>query len=143
MGAVSNIGAGKTELVLSTVYWICGRLVVGDPDELDSSRIFQSKFGEKTISEALAILQRNLIRVVDPSEDDEKYALSLSILNFLKGATRSPVTQKFLEGKNQIFRQIMLSEDTCSSDRVRRVPIDLENSHIGRQMSCMMETLSG
>jgi hypothetical protein len=100
MGACTNIGAGKTELVLSTVYWICGRLVVGDPDVLNSSRIFQSKFGEKTISEALAILQRNLIRVVDPSEDDEKYALSLSILNFLKGATRSPVTQKFLEGKN-------------------------------------------
>ena len=37
----NNIGAGKTELVLSTIYWICGKLVLSDIEEVESSRIFQ------------------------------------------------------------------------------------------------------
>ena len=40
MSQCNNIGAGKTELVLSTVYWICYKLSVGDPELIDSSKIF-------------------------------------------------------------------------------------------------------
>jgi hypothetical protein len=32
MTECNNIGAGKTELVLSTIYWICGKLLLADPD---------------------------------------------------------------------------------------------------------------
>jgi hypothetical protein len=56
MGQCTNIGAGKTELVLSTVYWICYKLANGDPEQLESSKIFQCKFGENTMNEALSIL---------------------------------------------------------------------------------------
>jgi hypothetical protein len=92
MSQCNNIGAGKTELVLSTVYWICYKLSVGDPEEVDSSKIFQMKFGENTINEALTILQRNLIRVSDQEDEDrEKYALSLSILNFIKASSQAPI----------------------------------------------------
>ena len=105
MSTCNNIGAGQTELVLSTIYWICGKLVLGDPEELDSSKIFQTKFGEKTVNEALAILSRNLIRTSDLDDEDyEKYALSLSILNFIKASTIAGLMQKYLRGKNQIFR---------------------------------------
>lgn len=92
MSQCNNIGAGKTELVLSTVYWICYKLSVGDPEEIDSSKIFQMKFGENTINEALTILQRNLIRISDQEDEDrEKYALSLSILNFIKASSQAPI----------------------------------------------------
>ena len=40
------------------------------------------------VDEALNILKRNLVRVSeDDTEDKEKYALSLSILNFLKASS--------------------------------------------------------
>lgn len=57
MGNCNNIGAGKTEHVLSTIYWICTKFVCGDPDGPDESpAIFQQKFGEKTVNEAVNIL---------------------------------------------------------------------------------------
>jgi hypothetical protein len=37
MSSCSNIGAGKTELVLSTIYWICTKLVMVDRQEIESS----------------------------------------------------------------------------------------------------------
>jgi hypothetical protein len=77
--------------VLSTVYWIFYKLSTGDPEKLDSSKIFQIKFGENTMNEALSILQRNLIRISDSEDEDkEKYALSLSILNFVKASSIAP-----------------------------------------------------
>lgn len=33
MGTCVNIGAGQTELVLSTIYWILTKFVLGDPKE--------------------------------------------------------------------------------------------------------------
>jgi len=40
------------------------------------------------MNEALEILLRNLIRVSDQEDEDrEKYALSLSILNFIKASS--------------------------------------------------------
>jgi hypothetical protein len=66
-------------------------LSTGDPEKLDSSKIFQIKFGENTMNEALSILQRNLIRISDSEDEDkEKYALSLSILNFVKASSIAP-----------------------------------------------------
>lgn len=88
----TNIGAGKTELVLSTVYWICYKLANGDPEVLESSKIFQMKFGDNTMSEALSILMRNSVRVSDLEDDDkEKYVLSLSILNFIKASSMAGI----------------------------------------------------
>lgn len=36
-----NIGAGKTELVLSTIYWILTKFVIGDPNE-DSENVYKT-----------------------------------------------------------------------------------------------------
>ena len=56
MEKCTNIGAGKTELVLSTVYWICYKLANGDPEEVTSSKDFQTIYGEKVMNEAFSIL---------------------------------------------------------------------------------------
>jgi hypothetical protein len=59
------------------------------------------------------------VRVVDvEEEDEEKYALSLSIINFIKAATHCELMIGYLRGKNNIFKQILLNEDLYSSPRV-------------------------
>lgn len=101
MGNCNNIGAGRTELVLSTIYWICTKFVNGDiENKEDSPYIFQNKFGEKTISEAINIMERNQIRIVEVEDEDvEKYGLSLSILNFMKASSEKPEMSKYLRNK--------------------------------------------
>lgn len=144
MSTCNNLGAGKTELVLSVIYWICTKLVAGDPETEESTNIFQSKFGEKTIKEAMIILSRNLEREIELEDEDyEKYALSLSILNFLKAASRSPNMVKHFTGQNHVFKKILLNEELYSTSMVNQVPIDIENSVYGKEVSCLFECLSG
>ena len=40
MSNCNNIGAGKTENVLSTIYWICTKFVCGDTSVDGSPRVF-------------------------------------------------------------------------------------------------------
>ena len=145
MSNCNNIGAGKTEHVLSTIYWICTKFVCGDTEgeEGSSARIFQEKFGEKTVNEAVNILQRNLIRIVEVEEEDvEKYTLSLSILNFLKASSDKPMMRKYLRGKNSLFRKILTNEDNYSSKLVKSIPIDIETTMFGREMQPLIECIS-
>ena len=39
MSNCNNIGAGKTEHVLSTIYWICTKFVCGDTENPDDSPV--------------------------------------------------------------------------------------------------------
>lgn len=118
--ACNNICAGETELILSTIYWICTKFVTPSTDEsasTSSTTIFINKFGEQTINEALNILTKNLGRVAEEQDDEQKYALSLSIMNFLKTATETQTSsqasvgfkdsypmRKYFRGKAQIFK---------------------------------------
>jgi hypothetical protein len=36
----NNIGAGKTEVVISVIFWILTKMVQANPNEVESSRIF-------------------------------------------------------------------------------------------------------
>lgn len=56
----TNVGKGKMELIIAVIFWIFSKLVIRDPETLESAEIFQTKFGEKMLSEALVILNRNL-----------------------------------------------------------------------------------
>ena len=59
MGTCVNIGAGQTEFLLSTIYWILTKFVQGDPNEDKGDNVyktFQTKFGEQAVNEALNIL---------------------------------------------------------------------------------------
>ena len=90
ISSTSNIGKGKTELIVAVIFWIFCKLVIGDIDVMEGCQVFQVKFGEKMLGEALNILQKNSSRVVEEdAEDMEKYALSISILCFIKNASYS------------------------------------------------------
>jgi len=92
----------------------------------------------------LNILNKNLMRVSDlQDEDDEKYVLSLSIINFLKASTHAPIMHRHMRGKAHVLKQILMNEDLYSSIRLKSTPIDIENSFIGRDINCLLETVSG
>jgi hypothetical protein len=113
----------------------------------ESRKTFQDKFGEQTVNDALNILQRNLERVVEHEDDDrEKYTLSLSILNFLKASSHEDARpmRKYLrvdDKKMEIFKSILRNEDLYSLSQVQTVPIDIENTRMGREISCLMNTI--
>jgi hypothetical protein len=76
-------------------------------------------------------------------DDEEKYALSLSILNFLKASTLAPMMQKYLINKADKFKSILFYEDLYSSEVVKLVPIDIENTIIGKEMNSLIDCISG
>ena len=48
-----------------------------------------------------------------------------------------------LEDNNLIFRTILLYEDLNSSPRIKTCPLDIENSSMGKDIVCLLETVSG
>lgn len=45
--------------------------------------------------------------------------------------------------KNQIFKKILIKEELYSSEKINELPIDLETTHIGSEINCLIEALSG
>lgn len=155
MAKCQDISAGQTELVLSTIYWILTKFVLpkdeDEEDEADSSdggeditEVFKKQFGQKVIDDAIELLNRNLKRINETEEEDEeKYCLSISVLNFIKTCSNVPIMKPYFTGKNQIFKECLVHEELFSSDRINKLPIDIENTHIGRDMNCLLQTLIG
>ena len=84
---MQNIGAGKTEIVLSYIFWILTKMILDRSS--NAGRVFRSKFGMSAINQSLKIMLKNQLREVeDDDEEIEKYTLALSILNFLKVASK-------------------------------------------------------
>lgn len=84
------------------------------------------------------------MRISEIDDDDkEKYSLSLSILNFLKASSKAQYMKKYLKNKHNIFKQILMNEDLKSSARINSIAIDIENTLIGNDMSCLINTIKG
>ena len=73
--------------------------------DVKTSLMFQNVLGKQTLEEVLNVLERNIdIRRVNESDDDdiEKYALSLSIVNFLKCASHPMIMQNHMDNISDI-----------------------------------------
>ena len=82
----------------------------------------------------LDFLNRNQgeFRVVESDEEDqEKYSLSLSILNFIKAASWCDRMKPYMLDKEEIFKQILRNEDLYSSNMIKNIPIGIENTTMG------------
>ena len=90
-----NIGAGKTELVLSVIFNILSNLISDTSKKaLETTTLFKTKFSFTAISHAINIMTKNQERAVDDIEEEkEKYTLALSILNFLKHVSKENKTK--------------------------------------------------
>lgn len=73
----------------------------------------------------------------------EKYALSISILTFIKSASYSQVMKDKFSNKNVIFKQILMNEENYSTAKVLTTPIDIEYSNLGRDMSTLVDCIGG
>lgn len=51
--------------------------------------------------------------------------------------------RKYLKNKGKIFREIMINEEQHSSSVIGHVPIDIENSYLGRDVKSLLEAVSG
>lgn len=138
-----NIGAGKTEIVLSKIFWILTKMVK-DTDSL-ASKQFKSKNALVTINDALSILKRNQFREVDDEEEEhEKYTLSLSILNFLKHCSLESKIRHHLEGKKDILKEILFAEmQYTTSPKYRKIPIEIEDTYMGNSFDVLREAING
>ena len=94
-----NIGAGKTEVVIAKIMWIITKLAKEREEEAGKS--FRLKFGERAINEVIEIMLRNQARrVEDTEEGQEKLALSLSCLQFLKYSSANNEMRKYLMNRH-------------------------------------------
>lgn len=50
---------------------------------------------------------------------------------------------RHLRNKNKFFKQILINEEFHSSEQVKIVPIDIENTYMGREINCLLETIAG
>ena len=103
-----NVGAGKTELVLSVIFSILSNLIschnakslgyaskTEQNKAIETSKLFKSKFSYTAISLAIMILIKNQQRNIDDFEEEkEKITLSLAIINFLKHVSKDRETVK-------------------------------------------------
>ena len=85
----NNVNAGKIEIVLSGIYWIFYRMLANslkpEEEQVQAGRTLVSKYGGILVQNVLDILQKNLCRISDGTEDDqEKFILTLSIAQLLK-----------------------------------------------------------
>lgn len=134
------------ELVISGIYWIFYRFLnalrtTEDEDEVPiSCNIFLGKYAEQVIAQALDVLELNLQRVSDDTEDSEKYILSMSVLQFLKIVSVGPLGKQ-LKRKNHELRKLLKLEELYSSERIKQVPIDLENTQLGSDVITLMNCL--
>lgn len=111
---------------------------------MDVCRIFQEKFGEVTLSTALQILRDNTKRIVLlKSENEEKMALSMAILNFLKASSgeKAVAMHGMFKDKYSYLREIMINEDLFSAQVINELPIDVENTLLGYNIENMMDCL--
>ena len=51
--------------------------------------------------------------------------------------------QKYMKDKSDIVKDILISEELYSTWRVTEIPIDIENSMLGREMNTLIPIISG
>ena len=48
-----------------------------------------------------------------------------------------------MTAKNQIFKKILMKEESYSSEKISDLSIDIETTHIGSEINCLIEAMSG
>lgn len=139
-----NIGAGKAEEIISTIFMIFINLV---KDQVNSaSKSFRIKYGGSAIEYCLHILLKNQKRFLEEEDEaQEKLMLSVSCLFFLKEASKSPEMYHHMEDRDlsKYFYDNLLSEQIYSYANHINIPVELEYTTLGANFFNLRETLFG
>ena len=139
-----NIGAGKAEEIISTIFLIFINLV--KDQENSASKNFRIKYGRSAIDYCLEILLKNQKRIIEEQEEaEEKLMLSISCLYFLKEASKSDEMSKCMEDDefSKYFYENLLSEQNYTFKEHENIPIELEYTTLGCNLYNLRETLFG
>lgn len=140
-----NIGAGKTELVLSVIFNILSNLISDNSAKtIETTTLFKTKFSYTAISLATNILEKNQERQVDDAEEEgEKYTLSLSILNFLKHVSKESKTRDQLKNKGEMLKNILFSEQEYTKEfEFLETPVEVETTMIGMDFEALRNAIA-
>ena len=78
----------------------------------------------------------------DPEEEEEKYILSLSILNFFKFASEADQTKVHLKNKQEILKKILYSEQQ-NTIYYKDTPIEVEDTYLGHSFDALRNAITG
>ena len=73
----------------------------------------------------------------------EKFTLSLAIINYLKACSLQPRLGIYFKNKGKVFKQILINEEYHSSEQVKVLPVDIENTFLGREINYLLEAIAG
>jgi len=136
-----NVGAGKTELVLSVIFNILSNLI-SDPSKkaLATTTLFKTKFSYTAITNAIAIMLKNQERRVDDEEEEEeKYTLALSVVNFLKHVSKESKTRDQLKNKSEVLKKLLFDEfDKTTQTKFRLTPVEIESTQMGLDFEALL-----
>lgn len=115
MSQIENIGVGQTELVISVIFQFFCRIVRETSiQSRESVELFKHEFAADAIRLAIKFLTINQNRTVSEfDEEEEKFTLSLAIVNFLKFISKDNVTKPMLNkiGRKELtLRKILFAE---------------------------------
>ena len=78
----------------------------------------------------------------DLEEEEEKYTLSLSILQFLKHVTKESKTRAYLEDQGEMLLNILYSEQEYTvSPEFIEIPVEVEATQLGRNFEKLRDAI--
>jgi len=137
-----NVGEGKAEEVLAKLVVLLGRLV---QDTKKPGREFRKTYAKIAIAEVYETLVRNSQRETQGSESEEnqKSALSVAIVKFLRLCGQRPTLRKLLRSPEicNRFPEVMKNEEELHTAQAE--DIGLEQTWIGRSLENLLACLTG
>ena len=81
--------------------------------------------------------------VEDPEEEQEKLALSISCVHFLKFCSINPDLKKNMANRHDEFKRALYADENCTRYHMTKYPIELEMTWIGRNMDVLIYAVTG
>ena len=142
VGAQKNLGAGKTEEVLSLIFLILTKVM---KERSSTSREFTARYAQFAVADCLDILVRNMARNLmdQPEEQEEKVSLAIACIFFLKVASLDPSIRTNLIGERASHcLKISLHCEECFMPNYP-LPMDVESTFIGKNVEFLFQCMTG
>lgn len=142
IGSQKNLGIGKTEEILSLIFLILSKVI---RKTTATSREFIARYSKIAIENCIEILIRNMARNLsnEAEEQEEKVALAVSCIYFLKVASGDSTIRTYLSGEKalQCLKLSLFCEERFMAGY--EIPMDIECTWIGRKIDYLFQCMSG
>lgn len=143
IGGQKNLGAGKTEEVLSLIFLILTKVI--RQRETSTAREFIAKYSKIAIDDCMDVLMRDMARnlINQPDEQEEKVALAVCCIFFLKVISSDTTARAYLSGERALtcLKISVFCEERFMPNYP--VPMDVECTWIGRKVDHLFQCMTG